>query len=102
MTVAVVRPGIGWSSWISLHATSGPSCPDAAVAIRRSSAKARPSVWEVSSGFVALSAHVQVGRDNDCHAARRSLERLLHDTYEIEHTTLQVDHEGGDLLQIET
>ncbi len=59
-------------------------------------------VWEVSSGFVALSAHVRVGRDNDCHAARRDLERLLHDTYEIEHTTLQVDHEGGDLLQIET
>jgi cobalt-zinc-cadmium efflux system protein len=58
-------------------------------------------VWEVSSGFVALSAHVQVGRDNDCHAARRSLERLLHDTYEIEHTTLQVDHEGGELLEIE-
>jgi cobalt-zinc-cadmium efflux system protein len=59
-------------------------------------------VWEVSSGFVALSAHVQVGRDNDCHAARRALERLLHDTYDIEHTTLQVDHEGGELLQIET
>ena len=59
-------------------------------------------VWEVSSGFIALSAHVQVGRDNDCHAARRDLERLLHDTYEIEHTTLQVDHEGGDLLHIET
>ena len=59
-------------------------------------------VWEVSSGFVALSAHIQVGRDNDCHAARRELETLLHDTYDIEHTTLQVDHEGGDLLQIET
>jgi cobalt-zinc-cadmium efflux system protein len=59
-------------------------------------------VWEVTSGFVALSAHIQVGRDDDCHAARRDLERLLHDTYEIEHTTLQVDHEGGDLLQIET
>jgi cobalt-zinc-cadmium efflux system protein len=59
-------------------------------------------VWEVTSGFVALSAHVQVGRDNDCHAARRALETLLHDTYEIEHTTLQVDHEGGELLQIET
>jgi cobalt-zinc-cadmium efflux system protein len=59
-------------------------------------------VWEVSSGFVALSAHVRVGRDNDCHAARRTLERLLHDSYDIEHTTLQVDHEGGDLLQIET
>ena len=59
-------------------------------------------VWEVSSGFVALSAHVRVGADDDCHAARRSLERLLHDHYDIEHTTLQVDHEGGDLLQIET
>ncbi len=58
-------------------------------------------VWEVSSGFVALSAHVRVGADNDCHAARRSLERLLHDGYDIEHTTLQVDHEGGDLLQID-
>ena len=58
-------------------------------------------VWEVCSGFVALSAHVQVGRDNDCHAARRELETLLHDTYEIEHTTLQVDHEGGELLQID-
>jgi cobalt-zinc-cadmium efflux system protein len=58
-------------------------------------------VWEVTSGFVALSAHVQVGRDNDCHAARRALETLLHDTYEIEHTTLQVDHEGGELLEIE-
>jgi cobalt-zinc-cadmium efflux system protein len=59
-------------------------------------------VWEVSSGFVALSAHVRVGADDDCHAARRTLERLLHDDYDIEHTTLQVDHEGGDLLQIET
>ncbi len=58
-------------------------------------------VWEVTSGFVALSAHVRVGQDNDCHAARRSLERLLHDRYDIEHTTLQVDHEGGDLLQID-
>src|SRR3954464_15794512 len=59
-------------------------------------------VREVSSAFVPLSAHVRVGRDNDCHAARRELETLLHDTYEIEHTTLQVDHEGGELLQIET
>ena len=58
-------------------------------------------VWEVTSGFPALSAHVLVGRDADCHGARRALERLLHDDFEIEHTTLQVDHEGGDLLEIE-
>jgi cobalt-zinc-cadmium efflux system protein len=58
-------------------------------------------IWEVTSGFPSLSAHVLVGRDADCHAARRSLERLLHDEFGIEHTTLQVDHDGGDLLEIE-
>jgi cobalt-zinc-cadmium efflux system protein len=58
-------------------------------------------VWEVTSGFPALSAHVLVGHENDCHAARRALEAVLHDHFGIEHTTLQVDHVGGDLLQIE-
>jgi len=58
-------------------------------------------VWEVTSGFPALSAHVLVGRENDCHATRRNLEALLLDRFELEHTTLQVDHEGGELLEIE-
>ena len=58
-------------------------------------------VWEVTSGFPALSAHVLVGRASDCHAARRGLERMLHDEFDLRHTTLQVDHAGGDLLDIE-
>jgi cobalt-zinc-cadmium efflux system protein len=58
-------------------------------------------VWEVTTGFPALSAHVIVGRDVDCHAARRKLEVLLHDRFELTHTTLQVEHEGGELLAIE-
>jgi cobalt-zinc-cadmium efflux system protein len=58
-------------------------------------------VWEVTSGFPALSAHVLVGRDTDCHAARRGLEARLHADFGLDHTTLQVDHEGGDLLDIE-
>lgn len=58
-------------------------------------------VWTITSGFPALSAHVLVGRDADCHAARRELERMLHDRFGLDHTTLQVDHVGGDLLQIE-
>jgi cobalt-zinc-cadmium efflux system protein len=58
-------------------------------------------IWEVTSGFPALSAHVLVGRETDCHAARRELERMLHDEFRIEHTTLQVDHEGAELLDIE-
>jgi cobalt-zinc-cadmium efflux system protein len=58
-------------------------------------------VWEVTSGFPALSAHVLVPAESDCHAARRDLERLLHDRFHIEHTTLQVEHVGGELLQLE-
>ena len=58
-------------------------------------------VWEVTSGFPSLSAHVIVGRNTDCHDVRRTLESMLHDEFEIDHTTLQVEHEGGELLEIE-
>ncbi len=58
-------------------------------------------IWEVTSGFPSMSAHVLVGHDVDCHDVRRSLERILHDEFGVDHTTLQVDHEGGDLLEIE-
>jgi cobalt-zinc-cadmium efflux system protein len=58
-------------------------------------------VWEVTSGFPALSAHVLVGADDDCHARRRELEALLHDRFGIDHTTIQVDHVAPqDLLHI--
>ncbi len=59
-------------------------------------------VWTITSGFPALAAHVLVSRDTDCHATRRDLERMLEERFGLEHTTLQVDHEGGELLQIET
>jgi cobalt-zinc-cadmium efflux system protein len=49
-------------------------------------------VWTITSGFPALSAHVLVRPGEDCHGRRRELERLLHDEFGIEHTTLQVDH----------
>ncbi len=49
-------------------------------------------VWTITSGFVALSAHVLVEPGDDCHARRRELERVLAEEYGIEHTTLQVDH----------
>lgn len=58
-------------------------------------------VWEVASGFPALSAHVLVGEQDNCHATRRGLEHLLHECFGIEHTTLQVDHAGGELVSIE-
>jgi cobalt-zinc-cadmium efflux system protein len=58
-------------------------------------------LWEVTSGFPALSAHVLVGPADDCHAVRVDLERMLHDRFGIDHTTLQVDHHHeGQPLEI--
>jgi cobalt-zinc-cadmium efflux system protein len=60
-------------------------------------------VWTITSGFPALSAHVLVGAGEDCHGTRRALEALLRRDFEIEHTTLQVDHESPqELLSIAT
>ena len=50
-------------------------------------------VWEVTTGFPALSAHVVVHAGDDCHSIRLELERLVAERFGIEHTTLQVDHE---------
>jgi cobalt-zinc-cadmium efflux system protein len=59
-------------------------------------------IWEITSGFPALSAHVLVRPGDDCHAVREELEHLLEERFGIEHTTLQVDHDqAGRLLSIE-
>jgi cobalt-zinc-cadmium efflux system protein len=60
-------------------------------------------VWEVTSGFPALSAHVVVRAGADCHERRRHLQRVLDERFGIHHTTLQVDHEAAPQppLQIE-
>jgi cobalt-zinc-cadmium efflux system protein len=57
-------------------------------------------VWEISSGFPSLSAHVLVGRDEDCHQVRRELETLLHERFGLDHTTIQVEHTSDRLLVI--
>ena len=49
-------------------------------------------VWEVTSGFPALSAHVLVDTACDCHGSRQDLEAILATMFGIDHTTLQVDH----------
>jgi cobalt-zinc-cadmium efflux system protein len=60
-------------------------------------------VWEVTSGFPALSAHVVARAGDDCHELRRRLQVMLGHEFQIEHTTLQVDHEvaAQPPLQIE-
>jgi cobalt-zinc-cadmium efflux system protein len=60
-------------------------------------------VWEVTSGFPALSAHVVVRAGDDCHQRRRDLQAVVKERFGVGHTTLQVDHEAAAQppLQIE-
>jgi cobalt-zinc-cadmium efflux system protein len=53
-------------------------------------------VWEVTSGFPAISAHVTVGAGCDTQAHRRQLADLLSERFGVAHSTLQVEtrHEG--------
>jgi len=53
-------------------------------------------VWEVTSGFPAISAHVTVRAGCDTQAHRRELADLLRERFDISHSTLQVEtrHEG--------
>ncbi|HLL66624.1 MAG TPA: cation diffusion facilitator family transporter [Micromonosporaceae bacterium] len=54
-------------------------------------------VWQVTPAYPALSAHVLVAPERDCHAVRRAIEVRLREAYAIEHTTLQVDHADAHL-----
>ena len=59
-------------------------------------------VWEVTSGFTALAVHIVVPPDDDCHERRRELKALLAERFEIQHTTIQVDHAAApQLLEIQ-
>jgi cobalt-zinc-cadmium efflux system protein len=49
-------------------------------------------VWEVTSGYCAMSAHVLVDPGGDCHAVGRDLRQVLHEDYGITHATLEIIH----------
>ncbi|MEY9941706.1 cation diffusion facilitator family transporter [Streptacidiphilus sp. MAP5-3] len=59
-------------------------------------------IWTITSGYPALSAHILVRDDLDCHAVRLSMEHELREHYAIDHTTLQVDHASPETLQLST
>ncbi|MFE0251275.1 cation diffusion facilitator family transporter [Streptomyces sp. NPDC059010] len=48
-------------------------------------------IWEITSGYPSLSAHILVGPAASCTAVREAAEELLHDVYGIAHITLQVE-----------
>jgi cobalt-zinc-cadmium efflux system protein len=59
-------------------------------------------IWTVTSGFGALAAHVVVSPDCDRDLVRRRIELLLHERFEIDHTTLQMEEQASEgLLSVE-
>jgi cobalt-zinc-cadmium efflux system protein len=58
-------------------------------------------LWELAPGHPILTAHVLVEPGADCHAIRRTLEAMLRAEFQIEHTTLQVDHAHPTLVPIQ-
>ncbi len=53
-------------------------------------------IWEITSGEPALSAHILVAPEAECHGVRASISAMLHERHEIDHATLQVDHAGAE------
>jgi cobalt-zinc-cadmium efflux system protein len=59
-------------------------------------------VWTVTPGFGALAAHIVVATGRDRDLTRRRLEVLLHESFGIDHTTLQMEEEvSAGLLEVE-
>ncbi|MGW4809990.1 cation diffusion facilitator family transporter [Kitasatospora sp. NPDC004272] len=109
LVVVVLMVKAGWgllkeSGRIFLEAAPAGTDPDAIGAAMA----ARPGVvevhdlhvWQITSGQTALSAHVLVAPERDCHAVRAALERELAHAAGITHTTLQVDHAAAELLTV--
>ncbi len=57
-------------------------------------------IWTITSGFPALSAHIvaQPGTDHD--RLLHTLQALLSDRFDLTHSTLQIDRDHTQLLQI--
>jgi len=99
VVVLMVRSGVGLvaaSGRIVMEAAPAGVAPDEVgqgmVALDHVAEVHDLHIWQITSGDVALSAHVLVEPGADCHGVRRSLELLLRDEHGIGHTTLQVDH----------
>lgn len=57
-------------------------------------------VWTVTSGFPSMSAHIDLESGVDADEVRRRVHRMLHQEYQIGHTTIQTEKPA--LLKIES
>jgi cobalt-zinc-cadmium efflux system protein len=52
-------------------------------------------VWSITSGFVALSAHLVIGDEAEAGPTLRAAQGVLAERFGIHHTTLQLDIGAG-------
>ena len=57
-------------------------------------------VWTITSGMVALSAHVVARGDRPHGALLREIQDLLHEAFEIDHATIQVEPEDFERREL--
>ncbi|HET7269134.1 MAG TPA: cation diffusion facilitator family transporter [Oleiagrimonas sp.] len=50
-------------------------------------------VWELTSGMPALSAHLQVRADVDCHVTQHAVRDMLAERFGVHHVTVQAEHD---------
>jgi cobalt-zinc-cadmium efflux system protein len=48
-------------------------------------------VWSITSDFPALSCHLVVESEEDHHELLKKANKILHDKFELHHTTIQID-----------
>lgn len=48
-------------------------------------------IWTITSGFLSLSCHIVIGAGGDHDTTLAIAQKLLHDQYGIEHSTIQVE-----------
>jgi len=57
-------------------------------------------LWTITSGFLALSAHLVIADAAAGATARCAAERMLHEEFGIEHSTLQVEVDGAEECEL--
>ena len=53
-------------------------------------------VWSIASEFPALSCHLVIGQEQDDQTVLSKAKKLLHDEFDLHHTTIQIDKEGSE------
>ena len=67
---------------------------DAIMSVPRVTAVHDLHVWSITSGMVALSAHVCVREPEGWGSVLKAVRARVHDEFGIDHTTIQVEEEG--------